>query len=170
MTLWDLVIPFAALAVGAAVTALVARRRRAGPPAVRSRILFPFVGAELPEPALQATLRLAWAEQAVIVPVYLASVPLALTLDAPVGRACDEAFDVFEAIERRAARVGVPVDGRIVRGRNVRHALRMLLAEVPAERMVVAADGFSVDDIAWLLRNAPGEVLVIRPSPARAAA
>ena len=74
---------------------------------------------------------------------------------------------MFEAIEQRAAKVGVPVDGRIARGRNVRHALRTLIAEVPnATRMVVAGDGFSVDDIAWLLRNAPGEVLVVRPDPA----
>ena len=57
-------------------------------------------------------------------PAYLARVPLPLTLDAPVGRACDEAFAVFEAIERRAVAYGVPVDSRIVRGRNVRHALR----------------------------------------------
>ena len=54
----------------------------------------------------------------------------------------------------------------------MRHALRELMREVPAAtRVVVAAasnghhDGFSVDDIAWLLRNAPGEVLVLRPDP-----
>ena len=59
----------------------------------------------------------------------------------------------------------MPVDARIARGRNVRHALRNLIAEVPnAERIVVAGDGFDVDDIAWILRNAPGEVLVIRPA------
>ena len=40
-----------------------------------------------------------------------------------------------------------------------------------ATRIVVAADGngghdgFGVDDVAWLLRNAPGEVLVVRPDP-----
>jgi hypothetical protein len=108
----------------------------------------------------------------VIVPSYLATVPQALPLDVPVGRSCDEAFSVFEAIEQRAAKVGVPVDGRIVRGRNVRHALRNLMADVPsATRIVVAAsngsrhDGFGVDDIAWLLRNARGEVLVVRPDP-----
>jgi hypothetical protein len=46
------------------------------------------------------------------------------------------------------------------------------MGEVPsARRIVIAAssdhahDGFSVDDIAWLLRNARGEVLVIRPDP-----
>lgn len=171
MSLWDVVIPLTALALGAAVTALVLRRRRraAEPPPVRSKILFPFVGPELSERALQATLRLAWAEEAVVVPVYLATVPLPLTLDAPLGRACDTAFSVFETIEQRAAQAGVPVDGRIARGRNVRHALRNLIADVPtAPRMVVAGDGFGVDDIAWLLRNAPGEVLVVRPDPAPA--
>jgi hypothetical protein len=171
---WDVVIPLLALVVGVGVTAIVTRRRRADaePPAARARILFPFVGTELSERALQATLRLAWAEGAVVVPGYLATIPQALPLDVPVGRSCDEAFSVFEAIEQRATRVGVQVDGRIARGRNVRHALRQLMADVPtATRIVVAAasgdrhDGFGVDDIAWLLRNAQGEVLVVRPDP-----
>jgi hypothetical protein len=173
MSTWDVLIPLLALAIGVAVTAVVMHRRRgdAEPPAPRTKILFPFVGTELSERALQATIRLAWAERAVVVPGYLATVPQRLPLDMPVGRSCDEAFSVFEAIEQRAARVGVPVDGRIVRGRNVRHALRRLMAEVPATRIVVAAssgnrhDGFGVDDISWLLRNARGEVLVVRPDP-----
>jgi hypothetical protein len=174
MSAWDFVIPVVALAIGVVVTTLVMRRRRAAaePPAARAKILFPFVGTELSERALQATIRLAWAERAVVVPGYLTTVPQRLPLDVPVGRSCDEAFAVFEAIEQRAAKVGVPVDGRIARGRNVRHALRNLMAEVPtATRIVVAAsngnrhDGFGVDDIAWLLRNARGEVLVVRPDP-----
>jgi hypothetical protein len=174
MNKWDVIIPVVALLLGAGLTTLVMRRRRANaePPAERAKILFPFVGTELSERALQATIRLAWAEGAVIVPAYLTTVPQALPLDVPVGRSCDEAFSVFEAIEQRAAKVGVPVDGRIARGRNVRHALRQLMAEVPgATRIVVAAasgdrhDGFGVDDIAWLLRNARGEVLVVRPDP-----
>jgi hypothetical protein len=174
MNQWDVLIPLLALVLGAGVTVLVMRRRRAAsePPAERAKILFPFVGTELSERALQATIRLAWAEGAVVVPGYLATVPQALPLDVPVGRSCDEAFSVFEAIEQRAAKIGVPVDGRIARGRNVRHALRVLIDEVPgATRIVVAAasqgrrDGFSVDDVAWLLRNAPSEVLVLRPDP-----
>jgi hypothetical protein len=177
MSVWDVLPPLLALAAGVAATAIVMRRRRAEvePPAERAKILFPFVGTELSERALQATIRLAWAEGAVVVPGYLATVPQALPLDVPVGRSCDEAFAVFEAIEQRAAKVGVHVDGRIARGRNVRHALRQLMADVPsATRIVVAAasgdrhDGFSVDDIAWLLRNASGEVLVVRPDPASA--
>jgi hypothetical protein len=177
MSIWDVLIPGAALAVGIVVTA--ARMRRPSGAVERSaagrKILFPFVGTELSERALEAALRLARAEQAVIVPSYLATVPLHLDLDAPVGNACEEAFSVFEAIETRAAAAGVAIDGRIVRGRNVRHALRELIVELPqAGRIVVAAatdsggDGFSVDDVAWLLRNAPGEVLVLRPAPAPA--
>ena len=174
MNAWDVIVPLVALLVGALVTAAVLRRRRTvdEEPAEKPRILFPFVGTELSERALQAALRLARAEHAVVVPAFLARVPLPLALDAPVGRACDEAFAVFEEIERRAVPYGVPVDSRIVRGRNVRHALRELIAEIPtARRIVVAAstngghDGFSIDDVAWLLRNAPGEVLVVRPDP-----
>ena len=152
MNAWDVIVPLVALLVGALVTAAVLRRRRAvdEEPTEKPRILFPFVGTELSERALQAALRLARAEHAVVVPAYLARVPLPLALDAPVGRACDEAFVVFEEIERRALSYGVPVDSRIVRGRNVRHALRELITEIPtARRIVVAAatngghDGFS---------------------------
>ena len=46
------------------------------------------------------------------------------------------------------------------------------MAEVPAATRIVIAtdgngghDGFGVDDVAWLLRNAQGEVLVVRPDP-----
>jgi nucleotide-binding universal stress UspA family protein len=163
----DVVVPLVALAAGAAI-ALVALRRRPDPPST-ARILFPFAGDEPSERALEAALRLARAEHATLVPAYLATVPLPLALEAPLQRTCDEAFSVFEAIEQRAARAGVPVDARIARGRNVRHAMRQLIAEVPARRIVVAAadhgrhDGFGVDDVAWLLRNAPREVVVLRP-------
>jgi nucleotide-binding universal stress UspA family protein len=147
-----------------------ARRTPEPAPPSTARILFPSVGAELSERALQAALRLARAERATVVPVFVVSIPLPLALDAPFGRTCVAAFSVFEAIEQRAARAGVPVDSRIARWRNVRHALRAALADVPAQRIVAAAangkhDGFSVDDIAWLLRNAPHEVVVLRPDP-----
>ena len=174
MNAWDVIVPLVALLVGALVAAAVLRRRRTvdAEPTEKPRILFPFVGTELSERALQAALRLARAEHAVVVPAFLARVPLPLALTAPVGRACDEAFLVFEEIEQRALAYGVPVDSRIVRGRNVRHALRELITEIPtARRIVVAAatngghDGFTIDDVAWLLRNAPGEVLVVRPDP-----
>jgi nucleotide-binding universal stress UspA family protein len=172
----DVLIPLLTLAAGAAIALAVIRRGRGGreqPPPSGAKILFPFVGAELSERALDAAIRLARVENATVVPAYLVTVPLPLMLDAPVPRKCDEAFSVFEAIEQRASRAGVAVDSRIARGRNVRHAMRQLMAEVPARRIVVAAadgsrhDGFSVDDVAWLLRNAPREVVVLRPDRVR---
>ena len=62
-----------------------------------------------------------------------------------------------------------PVDGRIERGRTVRHALRALLVQERYDRIVVAAgtahtDGLRADEVAWLLEHAPGEVVVLRPA------
>jgi hypothetical protein len=96
-------------------------------------------------------------------------VPMAMPLEAPIPRTCDKAFDLQEAIEQRAAHKGVPVDGRIGRGRTVRHALRQLLAAERYDRIVVAAgtartDGLSAEDVAWLLEHAPGELVVLRPA------
>jgi hypothetical protein len=153
------------VAVAVVIAALVLRRRRDRPPPA-GRILFPFVGGALSERALDACLRLASAENAVLVPAYLVAVPMSLHLDAPVPRACDKGFELLEAIEQRAAAAGVPVDARIGRGRTLRHAMRDVMAAERYDRIVVAVgdDGFSADDVAWLLRNADGEVLALRPS------
>ena len=143
------------------------RRRRLAPPA--GRILFPFIGRALSQPVLDATLRLARAEDATLVPAYLARVPMHLPLAAPLPRQCVEAMPLLEAIERRATHEGVAVDARIERGRTYRHALRELLASEHRDRIVIAADtsgtdGFDAADIAWLLQHAPGEILVLRPA------
>ena len=131
------------------------------------RILFPFVGHELSQSALDVALRLSSRERATLVPAYLASVPMPLVLEAPQPRACEVAFTIFEAIEQRAALLGVHVDSRVAPGRNARHALRLLMEGERYDRIVVPAashgtDGFSADDVAWLLRNEPGEILVLR--------
>src|SRR5581483_2679390 len=101
-------------------------RRPATPPAVSGprRILFPFLARALSEQALDTALRLAVAEQATLVSVYLACISLYLPLDAPLPEQSEVAISLQEAIERRAARFGVPVDARIERGRTPRHALR----------------------------------------------
>lgn len=149
---------------GAAVALILVRTRRAADAAPRSRILFPY--RALSTPALDAALRIARAEHAVLVPAYLVQVPMALALDAPIARDCGRAFELQEAIEQRAARAGIPVDERIGPGRTVRHALRELLAGERYDRIVVAAgaDGLSPSDVAWLLEHAPGEVAVLRPA------
>jgi hypothetical protein len=157
------------VAVGVVVALLVVRRRRSESAPSTRRILFPYVGTQLSLSALDAALRIATAENATLVPAYLAPVPMAVPLDTPIPRACGQAFELQEAIEQRAAAAGVPVDGRIGRGRTVRHALRELLAEERYDRIVVAAatartDGLSPADVAWLLEHAPGEVAILRPA------
>jgi hypothetical protein len=124
----------------------------------------------LSETALVVALRVARVEEATLVPVYLAMVPRDLPLDVPLRGECESALPLLEAIEHRAARAGVQVDSRIERGRSPRHALGQLIEHERFERMVVAAasqrndDGFTAEDVAWLLNNAPSEVLVLRPA------
>jgi hypothetical protein len=173
----DLRITLAALllaAFAAAATAWLARGRRARralPEPGPRRVLFPFRGVALSKPALEAALRLARADGATLVPAYLAEVPLNLPLDTPLPRQSDRALTLLEAVEQRAHRCGVPVDARIERGRDSRHALRELLGHERYDRIVVAAatngdDGFTADQTAWLLDHAPGEIVVLRPSTA----
>jgi nucleotide-binding universal stress UspA family protein len=145
------------------------RQASAGPASTTRRILFPFVASALSRRALDAALRLARAEDATLVPVFLARVPLHLPLDAALPRQSTIAISLQEAIEQRATAFEVPVDARIERGRTHRHALRQTIANEHFDRMVIAAaahdsPGFAPDDVAWLLANAPGEIVVLRPS------
>jgi nucleotide-binding universal stress UspA family protein len=161
-----------ALLLVSALVVLVARWRdpeklphRITPPA--ERILFPLLGDSVSRSALDATLRLARAEHATLVPAYLAVVPLHLPLTASLPQECERAMPLLETIEQRAARLGVPVDSRIETGRTPRHALRQLLAGERFDRIVVPAGtatsaGFDAEDISWLLENAPGEIAVLR--------
>jgi hypothetical protein len=133
------------------------------------RILFPFVAQALSPRALDAALRLANAEEATLVPVFLARVSFDLPLDTPLPRQSAVCIPLQEAIEQRAAAFGVPVDSRIERGRSYRHALRQTIEVERFDRIVIAAashgsPGFGPDDVAWLLGNAPGEIVILRPS------
>jgi hypothetical protein len=168
--IWELVtIAFAAMVVASMMLALRWRNpyqapHRITPPA--RRILFPFVGETVSQSALAASLRLARAEHATLVPAYIATVPLQRKLDAPIPADCAAAMPLLEVIERRAARVNVPVDARIETGRTARHAVRRLAECETFDRMVIPAsdsrDGFSAEDIAWLLEHVDGEIVVLR--------
>jgi hypothetical protein len=148
---------------------LTSRQPVRPPAAVARRILFPFVASALSGRALDAALRLARAEEAVLVPVFLARVPLTLPLDAPVPRQAGIAIELQDAIEQRAAAFGIAVDARVERGRTRRHALRRAIATERYDRIVMAAAtpggtaGFGPDEVAWLLDNARGEIIVLRP-------
>jgi nucleotide-binding universal stress UspA family protein len=162
------------LVIALAVMAVASVRRRlarpATPPSTSDRrILFPFLAQGLSPQALDAALRLAAADRATLVPVFLARVALDLPLDTALPRQCSMATSLLEAIEQRATEAGIPVDSRIDRGRNRRHALRQTIAQERFDRIVIAAasngsPGFDAADIAWLLDNAHGEIIVLRPS------
>jgi nucleotide-binding universal stress UspA family protein len=153
---------------------LIARSRLRGRPAERPdavhQILLPFTGTEISRRAVDAALRLARAEDATLMPAYLALVPKSLPLDCAIPNEANRAMPMLEAIEHRATAQGVPVDARIERGRSYRHALARLLESESFDRVVVSASatgtaGLSGDDLVWLLEKAPAEVLILRPGP-----
>ena len=98
-----LIVVIVLLAIAVAVLAvLLVRRRLARPatptPASDRRILLPFVAQGLSPRALDAALRLAAAEHATLVPVFLARVSLDLPLGGPLPRQCSAAVPLLEAI------------------------------------------------------------------------
>jgi hypothetical protein len=114
--------------------------------------------------------RLAKAEGATIMPAFLARVPRNLPIDSPLPLQCGEGMLLLEAIEQRAAALGVAVDSRVARGRTYRDALSRLLDEEPFDRVIVSATddprrGLSGEDLRWLLERVPAEVMILRPAP-----
>ncbi len=144
------------------------RRNRHG--GTGGRILFPFLGESISSRTLEGALRMASTQDATLVPAYIAIVPMDRSLEAPIGAECEVAMPLLETIEQRAKRAHVVVDTRIERARDPRHGLELLLEHERFDRIVVAArtatsEGFSPEDVAWLLSNPPAEVIVIRPTP-----
>ena len=162
-----------ALLLGLAGGYLIARSRRSRgserPDAVH-QILLPFTGTAISRRAVDAALRLARAEEATLMPAYLASVPKRLPLDCAIPAEAAKAMPMLEAIEQRATAQGVSVDARVERGRSYRHALARLLEREQFDRVVVpataeAGGGLPGDDLVWVLEKAPAEVLILRPGP-----
>lgn len=164
-----------ALVIGLAAGYLIARSRRRGrrseQPEEVHQILLPFTGTEISRRAVDAALRLARAEDATLMPAYLAEVPKQLPLECSIPAEAAKAMPMLEAIEQRATSQDVPVDSRIERGRSYRHALQRLLEHEEFERVVVPASadeggaGLSGDDLVWLLEKVPTEVMILRPGP-----
>ncbi len=140
----------------------------------KRRILVPFTGGALDPAVLEAAIRIARAEDAVLVPAYLLVVPRELAPDAPAAKQVDVAMPLLEAVEIAALEEGIPVDARIERGRTPVHALSKLWEIESFDQIVAAAPrrrdpGFTADELAWILTNAPTETLILRPDPAAAA-
>lgn len=162
-----LIVVVACLVVLLAWPRLRRPRRLAAPPGAR-RILVPFVG-NLDPTVLAAAIRIARAENAVLVPAYLAIVPLRFPEESPLRAEVDVAMPLLEAVELAALRSGVPVDARIEKGRSPTHALQRLWDVEHFDRVVAPAPtnggGFSPKDLTWILAHAPAETLILRPQP-----
>jgi len=172
MSSLDVVLIVVAVACAAGLVVVLVRRRpprRLPVSASARRVLVPFSG-KLDETVLDAAIRIARAEEAVLVPAYLLIVPLRYGEDSPLKDEVKIAMPVLEAVEHAALRAGVPVDARIEKGRTLTHALRRLWEVERFDRIVAPAPvngggGFTEKELAWLLANAPTETLVLKPTP-----
>jgi hypothetical protein len=139
------------------------------------RVLLPFTGKSLDPTVVDAAIRIARAENAVLVPAYLLRVPLEYSEDSRLTKEVAVAMPLLEAVEHAALRNGVPVDARIEKGRTPTHALRRLWAVEQFDRVIAPApadnrngtSGFSPNDLTWILTNSPTETLVLKPLPER---
>jgi hypothetical protein len=133
------------------------------------RILLPFTGEAISRRAFEAAVRLARAENAIIMPAFLARVPMNLPPDSALPVQCGDGMPVLEAIEQRIASQGLPVDSRVGRGRSYRDALRNLLEQEHVDRVIVSVpddprSGLSHDDLLWLIDRVPAEIMLLRPA------
>jgi len=168
----DVVLIVVAAVCAVALVSVVLRRRpprRLPVSASARRVLVPFSG-QLNETVLDAAIRIARAEDAVLVPAYLLIVPLRYDEDSPLKDEVKMAMPLLEAVEHAALRAGVPVDARIEKGRTLTHALRRLWEVERFDRIVAPAPvngggGFTEKELAWLLAHAPTETLVLKPMP-----
>jgi hypothetical protein len=132
------------------------------------RILVPFAGS-LDQSVLDAAIRIARAEEAVLVPAYLLVVPLQYDEDSPLRDQVKLAMPLLEAVERAALKAGVPVDARIEKGRTLTHAVKRLWEVEDFDRIVAPApppgrEGFTPKELTWLLTNSPTETVVLKPT------
>lgn len=134
------------------------------------RVLVPFTRGHLDQTVLDASIRIARAEEATLVAAYLIVTPLEFPLDAPMHQQVVVAMPLLEAAENAALKAGVPVDARIESGRTPIHALQRLWDAERFDRIVVPAPpggdpGFAPKDLLWILTHAPSETVILRPQP-----
>ena len=158
--------------LAAALVAVYARRsrrpRRLPVDGSARRVLVAFSGS-LDPTVVDAAIRIARADEAVLVPAYLLVVPLRYAEDSPLHDEVQMAMPFLEAVEHAALRAGVPVDARIEKGRTLTHALKRLWEVERFDRIIAPAPtnrhGFTEKDLAWVLTHAPSETVVLKPMP-----
>jgi hypothetical protein len=134
------------------------------------RILLPFAGNAISRRAFEAATRLGKAENAIIMPAFLAQVPMDLPPDSALPVQCSNGMPLLEAIEQRLISQGLEVDSRVSRGRSYRDALRKLLDQEQFDRIIISAEedtggSLRYEDLRWMLERVPAEVMILRPAP-----
>jgi hypothetical protein len=157
------------IGIGLSVPHLRRPAHRSPPMARTRRILLPFTATTLSRRALEAAIRIARAEDAALMPAFLATVPLTVPLGGPVPRQASVGMPLLEAIEQQATAEGIAVDSRVQTGRTYRHALATLVDEEQFDRVIVSASedlrtGLSGPDLIWLLTHTNAEVMILRPA------
>jgi hypothetical protein len=137
---------------------------------ITRHILLPFTPRTLSRRALDAAILLAKVEDATLMPAFLATVPLTLSLESPIPGQFRVGMPLLEAVEQRAAAHDVPIDSRVQGGRSYRQALARLLEREQFDRVVISAadnlqTGLSGADLLWLLAHTNAEVMILRPVP-----
>lgn len=153
----------------AGVRATRPRRRYAPVPELPRprRILLPFTDETLSCRALDAALRLARAEDAMLVPALLTTEPFELRDGARPPREPRLGLHLLDAVGRRAVRREIAVDSRVQAGSTIGHALEQLLAAEQFDRVIVSAmpqlhPGLSERDLLLLLASTSAEVMILR--------
>ena len=129
----------------------------------------PFTGEAVSRRSFEAAVRLAKAEDAIIMPAFLAQVPMNLPLETPLPVERSRGMPLLEAIEQRASSQGVPVD--FLSGAGAPRATRWQTDRARALRSdIVSADedprvGLSYEDLRWMLDRVPAEIMILRPAP-----
>ena len=127
----------------------------------------PFSGEAISRRSLEAAVRLAKAENAIIMPAFLARVPMNLPLETALPVQCARGMPLLEAIEQRVASQGIAVDSRVGRGRSPAMRCANCLDQEHFDRIIVSADedpraGLGYDDLRWMLERVPAEILILR--------
>ena len=162
-----------ALVLGLAGGYLIARSRLRGRRSERAQavhqILLPFTGTAISRRAVDAALRLARAEEATLMPAYLARSRSSCRSSARYPprrpRRCRCWRRSSSAPPPRAS-PSTPASSAAAPTAMPSPACSTARASTgSSSRRPRAPRGFSGDDLVWLLEKAPAEVLILRPGP-----
>jgi nucleotide-binding universal stress UspA family protein len=142
--------------------------RRPSEKAALSRILVPMKLGPIGEEMVKTAIRLAGDQQAAVEALFVVKVPLDEPVDAPLHDEEERAAASLTEAASLGAAQGVQVVGRTVRARSIGEAIVAEVRESGADLVVLGSSAkwrrqarFFSPTVDYVLRHAPGEVLVV---------